>query len=382
MADIAKILLSPVVLTFAIIIAGYYLGKIRICDIALDLAGVLIAAIMSGVFIAIIAQRYYNGYIEGVDDDTFYLFMKTLSSLGTALFVSAVGVSSGYMLTSDSKLRSAKSLFIGIAMTGVSFVTIKAIGALDGSADKSVLMGILCGAMTSTPGLSAVNELEGTNSYLSTAGYGCAYLFGAIGVVLFVQICLKKQRRLCKYTIKISESPNTKPELYGIIQTAAAVVLGTIIGSFKIPLIDFSLGTSGGILCSGMIIGFIVSKAADDREISKSNISILRSLGLVFFFVGSGVPAGMNLSEIIEIKYAAYGLIITAAVMISGYVLGYLLSGGDLISSLCCVCGGMTSTPAIGVMCRQCDCGDNLAEYSLAYVGALFTMVVGVRIIF
>lgn len=382
MADIAKILLSPVVLTFAIIIAGYYLGKIRISDISLDLSGVLIAAIISGVFIAVIAQRYYNEYIESVADDTFYLFMKTLSSLGTALFVSSVGVSSGYMLTAGAKLRSTKSLFIGIAMVVVSFMTVSAIGALDSSADKSVLMGILCGAMTSTPGLSAVNELEGTNTYLSTAGYGCAYLFGVIGVVLFVQICLKKQRRLCKYTIKARDNLNPKAELYGIVQIALAIVFGTILGSFEIPLIDFSLGTSGGILCSGMVIGFIVSKAADDREISKSNISILRSLGLVFFFVGSGVPAGMNLSEIIEIKYVAYGLIITAAVMISGFVLGQLLNGRDLISSLCCVCGGMTSTPAIGVMCRQCDCEDGLAEYSLAYVGALFAMVVGVRIVF
>lgn len=382
MADIAKILLSPVVLTFAIIIAGYYLGKIRICDISLDLSGVLIVAIISGVFIAIIAERYYDVYIDSIAYDSFYLSMKNLSSLGTALFVAAIGVSSGYMLTSGTKLRSTKCLFIGIAMAAVSFITIGAIGALDSSADRSVLMGILCGAMTSTPGLSAVNELEGTNVYLSTAGYGCAYLFGVIGVVLFVQICLKKQRRLCKYTIKAGDNPNPKAELYGIIQIALAIVFGTIIGSFEIPLIDFSLGTSGGILCSGMLIGFVVSKAADDREVSKSNISIIRSLGLVFFFVGSGVPAGMNLSEIIEIKYVAYGLIITVAAMISGFLLAYLLNGSDLISSLCSVCGGMTSTPAIGVMCRQCDCEDELAEYSLAYVGALFAMVVGLRIVF
>ena len=174
MADIAEILLSPVVLTFAIIIAGYYLGKIRACDISLDLSGVLIAAIISGVFIAVIAQRYSDGCIERVVGDNFYLSMKILSSLGTALFVSAVGVSSGYMLTSGAKLRSAKSLFIGIAMAAVSFATIKALGALDSSADRSVLMGILCGAMTSTPGLSAVNELEGTNTYLSTAGFVCS----------------------------------------------------------------------------------------------------------------------------------------------------------------------------------------------------------------
>ena len=121
MADIAKILLSPVVLTFAIIIVGYYLGKIRICDISLDLSGVLIAAIMGGVFIAIIAERHYNGYIESIVGDTFYQSMKILSSFGTALFVSSVGVSSGYMLTAGAKLRSTKSLFIGIAMVVVSF---------------------------------------------------------------------------------------------------------------------------------------------------------------------------------------------------------------------------------------------------------------------
>ena len=55
-------------------------------------------------------------------------------------------------------------------------------------------VGLLTGGLTSTPGLSAaqdvVSESADALSQL-TAGYGIAYLFGVLGVVLFVQIMPK-----------------------------------------------------------------------------------------------------------------------------------------------------------------------------------------------
>lgn len=44
------------------------------------------------------------------------------------------------------------------------------------------------------------------------------------------------------------------------------------------------------------------------------------------------------------------------------------------------VCGGMTSTPAIGVLMRKNKSRVDITAYSIAYVGALFAMVVVVRL--
>ena len=49
-------------------------------------------------------------------------------------------------------------------------------------------MGLLTGALTSTPGLAAAQEAAGGLADLATTGYAIAYPFGVIGVVLFVQL--------------------------------------------------------------------------------------------------------------------------------------------------------------------------------------------------
>lgn len=365
---------SPLALTFIIIVSGYFIGKIKISDISLDLSAVLIAAIISGV-----ALKGFPQLI--VADDAFFMSMKLISSLGTSLFVSAVGLSAGYMFRANNRLGNLFSFFVGAIMVAAAFLTVSVINMLDSNADRSVMLGILCGSLTSTPGLSAVNELSYIDSHLSTAGYGCAYIFGVVGAVLFVQICMKKNKRNCKYTIKILERSSSKAELQGLIQLAVTIILGTIIGGINIPNINFSLGSSGGILCVGMLIGTLISGINEEKIITNDIVSMFRSLGLVFFFVGSGVPAGMNLSGTIEVKYIFYGLAITVVTIALGYSISLIATKGSIVYSLCNVCGGMTSTPAIGVLSRRCDCEDGMAMYSIAYVGALFVMVAGVRIL-
>lgn len=50
------------------------------------------------------------------------------------------------------------------------------------------LLGVLCGALTSTPGLSSVCELIGTGSEEAVWSYGCSYLPGVIFAVFFAQL--------------------------------------------------------------------------------------------------------------------------------------------------------------------------------------------------
>ena len=47
--------------------------------------------------------------------------------------------------------------------------------------------GMMNGALTSTPGLAAALEATNQNP-MASVGYGIAYPFGVVGVVLFVQL--------------------------------------------------------------------------------------------------------------------------------------------------------------------------------------------------
>jgi putative transport protein len=56
----------------------------------------------------------------------------------------------------------------------------------------NVAIGLLTGSLTSTPGLAAA--IETTQSSMASIGYGIAYPFGVIGVILFVRLFPKFMR--------------------------------------------------------------------------------------------------------------------------------------------------------------------------------------------
>ena len=61
---------------------------------------------------------------------------------------------------------------------------------LDENLSADMAVGLLTGGLTSTPGLSAAKEVA-KNQDAVVAGYGIAYTFGVLGVVLFVQLTPK-----------------------------------------------------------------------------------------------------------------------------------------------------------------------------------------------
>lgn len=54
---------------------------------------------------------------------------------------------------------------------------------------SDISVGMMSGALTSTPGLAAA--IDATGSANASVGYGIAYPFGVVGVVLFVQLVPK-----------------------------------------------------------------------------------------------------------------------------------------------------------------------------------------------
>lgn len=144
------LLLSPFNLLFFIIVVGFAIGKLQIKHISLGIAGILFVAIMVGFLM--------NKFIP--EENTYIILdaqsnMKIFSKLGTSLFISVIGLQTGFSIKNNSK-SSMIALIIGsmMSISGVGIMLL--ISILDKTISYPSLLGVLCGALTSTPGLSSV----------------------------------------------------------------------------------------------------------------------------------------------------------------------------------------------------------------------------------
>lgn len=361
-------LLSPLSVAFIVIIFGFLIGKIKFDKISLDLSGVLIVAVLAGWVLSVIDS--HSSILNATEYQT---NMKFFSSFGTALFVSSIGLSTGGILDLRNK-KDMKAVVIGSLMVCSAFIAMRIISIADENISESKLLGVLCGALTTTPGLSAACELENVVSKDVVLGYGCAYLFGVIATVLFVQMASNKLRHIPNDDNKVEKLFENKCALHGLLQIGCVVVLGRAIGNIEI--MNFSLGVSGGMLCSGIAVGAIVKRKVPAKSLTTKMLTPFRNMGLVLFFVGNGIPAGMELSGGVDLIMIVYGVLMTVVPIISGVLLYKLFFRDE--SAATTIAGGMTSTPAIGVLVEKYN-NISLSKYALAYFGALITIVIGIR---
>lgn len=150
---------------FMIICLGFILGSIKIKGISLDISAIIFVALIFGHF--------------GVT------MPPIIGTLGLILFIYTIGMQAGPGFF-ESFRRQGRELFI-LATIIVGAASVIAFAAFWWSGiDMPVAIGLLTGALTSTPGLAAA--IDATGSPLVSIGYGIAYPFGVIGVILFVRL--------------------------------------------------------------------------------------------------------------------------------------------------------------------------------------------------
>lgn len=361
-------LLSPVSIAFIVIIIGYYFGRVRLFKVSLDLSGVLIVAVFVGYLFATT-----EAIKETVDISEIIENLKIYSGFGTALFVSSIGITTGDVFN-IRKWKDIKSTFIGSLMAASAFLVMRSILLVDDKISASKLLGSLCGALTTTPGLSAACELENVIAEEVVLGYGSSYLFGVVATVLLVQILTRKKAIFYGNKGINKENIENKIALSGLIQISFVILLGMFIGN--IELLNFSLGSSGGMLCSGIIVGFLIKKLYPTKIASTNQLKPFRNMGLVLFFVGNGIPSGMQIGANFDVKSVLYGIVLTIIPLTLGLLLFKIFykTGSPAIV----IAGGMTSTPAIAVITEK-QLSISLDRYALAYFGALITTVILIR---
>lgn len=361
-----EIIMNPISIVFTVFVVGYFVGCIKCFGISLDLSGVLIVAVIMGYII-----NSFDILSDVIDIHILKANMQSFSALGTSLFVAVIGLTTGYSLNIN-KAKEWKAAIVGFFMVASSFGVMNLIAMFDEEINYSRLLGAFCGALTTSPGLAVAIELDGMISEEVMLGYGCTYLLGVILTVLSVQFITPKHKKNIKKENSVTES--NKYDLGGLIQIGIAVVVGSILGNLHLG--NFSLGRSGGILGVGIVLGAFMNKLPKQKRVSETTMWIYRNFGLILFFVGNGVPAGMSFNNNFDIRIVLYGVLMTITPIAVGIFFSALVLREKETSTI--VAGGMTSSPAIGILLQKQNYV-NLSKYSIAYVVALFTVVILIR---
>ena len=153
---------------FLIIAIGFIIGRIKIKGISLDISAVIFVALVFG---------HYG-----------YQIPKDFQDLGLVLFIFTIGIQAGPSFFESFK-ENGRQLALLAAVLIISAGAITFCVFYFGGIDKSLSIGLLNGALTSTPGLAAAIDITG--SPMASIGYGIGYPFGVIGVILFVNLMPK-----------------------------------------------------------------------------------------------------------------------------------------------------------------------------------------------
>lgn len=366
---------SPIVIVFTIAALGYLVGSVQIKGLSLGTSGILLVALVFG---------HFNLMAPDV-----------LKNIGLICFVTAVGFIAGPTFFRNFKKSAIFYVILGIviilsgALTCVVSMTL-------GKIDTDLAVGMMSGALTSTPGLAAAKEATAhyANGGRAAIGYGIAYPFGVVGVVLFVQLIpkllkidIEKEReRLNAIAQASGKTEGAKKEYkllddFGLLAFAIAAIFGYIIGKITIPLpggAQFSLGTSGGPLLAGLIMGHFAHIGPVSISVPKKTLDVVRELGLALFLMGAGTEAGAGFVEVLKdqgIALFLWGIAMTLVPMIVGYILAVILVKMDVLSALGSICGGMTSTPALGALMSMAKTESVASAYAATYPLALIMVV-------
>ena len=178
---------------FLIISLGFILGKIKIRGISLDVSAVLFIALLFG----------HYGVLVPTD----------FQYIGLTLFIFTIAIQSGPGFIQSFR-KQGIPLFILTLILVFSALLISILCSYFLNIDKVIGIGLFAGAITSTPGLAVAIDVTGSS--MASIGYGIAYPFGILGVIIFVRLFPKIMKiNLSKAEKDIRDQTNAEyPEIY------------------------------------------------------------------------------------------------------------------------------------------------------------------------
>lgn len=255
---------TPLLLLFVVIGVGYLVGSIRVFGFSLGPAAVLFAGIFFGAW------------------DSRLRIPDFIYILGLILFVYTIGLQSGPTFFSSFGRRGVRANLFALGIIGLG-------SALSWGAAKIFLIdgpsitGVFCGAMTNTPALAA--SLETLRVYLQNSGaqpaavqhlsnapvigYGVAYPFGVIGVLLGFYFFRKILETKGRESVSDTDGEATGgPIISKTFRVVNPSIIGRSVGSL------FSDAQNRGVVLSRLRRGDVTSLVYADTMFAANDLVV------------------------------------------------------------------------------------------------------------
>ena len=177
---------AHIVFLYSFVIAiGVLLGKIKVFGVSLGVTFILFMGIFVGHF----------GFTAQPD------ILHFIRDFGLILFVFCIGLQVGPSFFSSFKAGGIRLNILAALIILLNIIVTLAIYYADDRLDLPMMIGVLYGAVTNTPGLGAAQEALNQLNYTGdpiALGYACAYPLGVVGIILSMILL----RQLLKINLK------------------------------------------------------------------------------------------------------------------------------------------------------------------------------------
>jgi len=189
---------------------------------------------------------------------------------------------------------------------------------------------------------------------------------------------------------KFSKYIGHRPQAFDqtdLISMALGLSAGIFVGMVPISLpggSPMTLGLAGGPLFVALVLGYFGRVGRVVGHIPRPTRMLLQELGLVLFLANAGIVGGGSLAVTIQ-EYGAIVFAIGAAITIGPVMIAYPVArkilGLSQAQALGGICGGMTSTPALGALTSASSSQQPIVSYATAYPVSLITMTVMAKLL-
>ena len=420
------VLMNPFFLLFVTLFLGMWLGNLKCLGrMALGVGGPLFLAlpISWGVYSLALSipegHAAFNAAQTLINDK---VIPTDLTNVMLLLFVGAVGLLAAKDLGLVIKKYGLKFIALGLTITllgaGLSYLS----SYINPSTNTYSASGIYTGALTSSPGLGAALEnaekhalqraeadpsiteeekaemVHRATSDVGT-GYAIAYPFGMILVIVAMTLLPKLFRidvkeELSRHREEMDKARQSgkireiTPVHFDIKSFALVCFLGYVLGSIEInlgPLGYFSLGSNGGVLIASIVLGYIGKIGPFCFRMDTKVLSSVKDLTLACYVGMIGLKYGYDVINAIVgngLYFAVASIVVASICVLVGFLVGRYVFKINWIMLSGAICGGMTSTPGLGMALDSIGTDDPAAGYAATYPFALIGMVLFTIIMF
>jgi putative transport protein len=152
---------------------------------------------------------------------------------------------------------------------------------------------------------------------------------------------------------------------------AAGVAVGTL--SVSIGGVSIGLGSAGGLVAAGIVIGFLRSVSPRFGRLPEAVRWIFMEFGLLLFMVGVGLRAGGDIVETFMQagpQLVVAGVAVTTFPVLIGYMYGRKVLGLNPVLLLGGITGSMTSGAALSIVTKAAKSNAPALGYTGAYAFA------------